>query len=466
MPNPTRAFAHRAPLSFQGILALAALPLVLALLIILLTGGDWRVAAGVVVVAFVLLGSIVPPDFLMLSALLAFIGASMPIVNRGEVLGLFRWVMLFALGLGMALRNTVRSSSSRWHPIHLSLGLFVFYAAISSSWSANGLMTLLKAASFGCLAMAAILYGRLESPHQSGSPCRLLEYLYWCAVLVAIGCILRVLHVLPPGAGDFAGPLGNPNGLGAFISLVAPILLLKAFQSSDKGPLTRAANAALPIAFLMFVLMSRSRAGIVSSFLACGWWLFFSYRKVFGVFVGSALLSAVVISAYFPRYLESLDEVYIRKGGAYALQTREDLMRVSWEAAMESPLIGVGFGVSKGYSEGWEFEFATGEASREKGNSYLALLEEVGVVGSTFLVLSIAWLFIASAQRLLLLGRFYPSSEEFWTTLTLSACLMGGLGDAFFEAWLTAAGFFSAIMFWLVFGVLAARLTTPLRIPR
>ncbi len=66
MPNPTRAFAHRAPLSFQGILALAALPLVLALLIILLTGGDWRVAAGVVVVAFVLLGSIVPPDFLIL----------------------------------------------------------------------------------------------------------------------------------------------------------------------------------------------------------------------------------------------------------------------------------------------------------------------------------------------------------------------------------------------------------------
>jgi O-antigen ligase len=212
--------------------------------------------------------------------------------------------------------------------------------------------------------------------------------------------------------------------------------------------------------------MTRSRASIVSSFLACGYWLFFASRKFFGVFVGSTILSAVIITAYFPQYIESLNEVYVRKGSTDILQSRQDLLRDSWEAAMESPLIGVGFGVSKGYSEDWEFGLQTGTAAREKGNSYLALLEEVGVVGSASLVLSIGLLLIALAQRLRLLVRFYPSSEEFWTTLTLSACLAGGLADAFFEAWLTAAGFFSAIIFWLVFGVLTARLIAPLRVPR
>ena len=322
-------------------------------------------------------------------------------------------------------------------------------------------MTLLKAVSFGYLAIAAVLYGRLESPYR----CRLLEYLYWCAALVATGCILTALKILPSGPGNFAGPFANSNSLGAFIPLVAPILLLRVFRSSDKRPLTRVATAALPIAFLIFLFMSRSRGGIVATFLACGWWLFFCYRKAFGLFVGAAVLSAVIISADFPQYMESLDQIYINKGSSYVLQSREALLRDSWEAAKESPLIGVGFGVTKGYSEGWEFGFETG-VSREKMNSYLALVEEVGVVGSSFLMLSIASLLIASTQRLLLLARFYPSSEEFWTTLTLSACALGGLVNAFFEAWLTAAGFFSTTMFWLIFGVLAARLSAPVRVPR
>jgi hypothetical protein len=57
-------------------------------------------------------------------------------------------------------------------------------------------------------------------------------------------------------------------------------------------------------------------------------------------------------------------------------------------------------------------------------------------------------------------------AEEFWVILTLSACLVGGVVDASMEAWLTSVGFFSTILFWLVFGVLAARLTTPIRVSR
>jgi hypothetical protein len=62
--------------------------------------------------------------------------------------------------------------------------------------------------------------------------------------------------------------------------------------------------------------------------------------------------------------------------------------------------------------------------------------------------------------------RLHQMAEEFWVILTLSACLVGGAANASVEAWLTSAGFFSTVLFWLVFGVLAARLITPIRVSR
>ena len=46
-------------------------------------------------------------------------------------------------------------------------------------------------------------------------------------MIVALGCALVGIHVLPRRGGYFAGPFGNPNALGAFVPLVAPVLLLK-----------------------------------------------------------------------------------------------------------------------------------------------------------------------------------------------------------------------------------------------
>jgi hypothetical protein len=424
------------------------------------------VAVAIVVAALVLFASLIPPHFLILSTLLTFLGASMPIVNRGGVLNQFRWVMLLALALGMLLRSSVQRSRSPWHPIHLSLACFVLYAAISSSYSANGLMTVLKAATFGCLAAAVMLYGRLESRDPSGGSCKLLDQVYWCAVIVALGCALAGIHVLPTRAGYFAGPFGNPNAIGAFVPLVAPVLLLNLLRSFDKGPLIRVANVLLIIAYFIFLFMSRSRGGLAATFLACGWWLYFAHRRAFGVFLGGTLLTAVIIGLYIPEYLQNLGQVYVYKGGSYVLKSRGESLSATWEAAKESPLIGVGFGVSKGYSEEWEFAFESGAAGREKVNSYLALVEEVGLIGAGFLVLPLAWVIVAATQRLMHFRRLHQMGEEFWVMLTLSACLVGGAAEVCVEAWLTSAGFYSTILFWVVFGVLAARVTIPMRVSR
>lgn len=421
---------------------------------------------GIVFVTLILFSSLAAPHYLGLFAMLAFIGTAMPIVNRGGMLNQYRWIMLGAMALGLLLRNSMQASGSRWHPIHFSLALFVSCAAISSSYSVNALMTLLKAGTFGCLLLGALLYGRLETRREGEDSCKLLEQLYWCSVLVGFGCILGRIGVLATGAKYFGGPFANANSLGAFIPLTAPVLLFQFSESSRKAPLIRALIGALTVGFLVFLIMSRSRGGIIATFVGCAWWLYFSYRKVFWRFVVGALLTGVILFAYFPAYVESMNRVYVQKGSSYVLRSRGKVLEETWEAAKESPVIGVGFGVSKGYSEDWEFGFESRGMGREKMNSILATVEEVGIVGATFLLFPLAWVVVTSARRLLLIRRFHPSAPEFWKVLTLSACLIGGLTNSLSEAWLTSAGFFSAIMFWLIFSVLAARLTIPFRIPQ
>jgi hypothetical protein len=424
------------------------------------------VELAILVVALVLLASLIPPDFLVLSTLLVFLGTTMPMVNRGGALSQLRWVMLLVLALAMFLRTSVQRGSPSWHPIYLSLACFLLYAGVSSSYSPNALMTVLKAGTFACLAGAVILYARLDPGGQSGGSSRLLDQIYWCGVIVALGCVLALARGVSTQAGYFAGPFANPNSLGAFIPFLAPVMLLKLLRSLDKRPLIRVANVVLPIAYFIFLLRSRSRAGLAATFLASGSWLYFSYRKAFGLFVGGTLLAAVIAALYLPGYVESLNRAYVFKEGSYVLQTREKTLGATWDAAKENPLTGVGFGASKGYSEDWEFAYESWAAGREKGNSYLGLVEEVGLIGSGFLLFPLAWVLLAATRRLMFLRKLHQLPEEFWVVLTLSACLVGGLTDAFMEAWLTVAGSFSAVLLWLVFGVLAARLTTPIGVSR
>jgi hypothetical protein len=184
------------------------------------------------------------------------------------------------------------------------------------------------------------------------------------------------------------------------------------------------------------------------------------------VFLGGTLLAALITSLYLPEYVQNLGQVYVYKGSSYVLKSRAALLSASWQAAKERPLTGGGFGVSKGYSEHWEFAYESGTAGREKANSYLALVEEVGLIGAGFVLLPLGWALVAATRRLMDFRRLHQMGEEFWVILTLSACLVGGVADAFAEAWLTSVGFFSTILFWLVFGVLAAYLAAPLRVSR
>lgn len=189
---------------------------------LLLARGEWKLAGGIVLATLILFSSLAAPHYLGLFAMLAFLGTAVPMVNQGGALNQYRWVMLVTMALGLLLRNSMQLTSARWHPVHFSLALFVVCAAISSSYSVNGLMTLLKAGTFGCLIFGALLYGRLETRSESDSSCKLLDQLYWCALLGGVGCVLALAGLLPTGAGYFKRALCQFQRAGSIHPLHRP----------------------------------------------------------------------------------------------------------------------------------------------------------------------------------------------------------------------------------------------------
>jgi O-antigen ligase len=431
---------------------------------ILLAHGDWQGAGKFAIIAFVLFSTLAAPQTLDFIAMLAFLSAAMPFFNAAGTVNSYRWAVLVIFALGLILRNSMGVSGSRWHPFQFSLGLFVCWALISSTYSVNSLLTILKAGAFGCLLLGSLLNGRLESHAGPEAPCKIIDHLFWCALLVGAGCVLAFVGILPRGWWNyFEGPFGNPNFLAAFIPFIAPVLVLRLFQSAKKAPLVRVLNFAFAAMFLAFLVMSGSRTGMIATFVGCAWFLYFSSRKAFGWFVTVGFLAAVILVAYFPAFLGSLNQTYVEKGGSRVLQSRQKLLEDSWAAATESPILGVGFGATKGASEDWQFSFASVGSGREKVNSFLGLVEEVGLVGAALLLYPLTWIVLNSVRRLELIQKFHSAGGEFWPVLTLSACLVGGLTDSMAEGWLTATGMFAAVMFWLIYGVLSARLLMPFR---
>jgi len=142
------------------------------------------------------------------------------------------------------------------------------------------------------------------------------------------------------------------------------------------------------------------------------------------------------------------DVIYKSKREQGILGSRATPWQETISIIKESPWFGSGFGTDLGQRQpgAGSSLFATAEGTvREHGNSYLALLEYVGLLGITpFLVL-----------LTLVLRQIYRGCALMWRTrdassyavplvLICTACMV----HAFFEDWLVAVGSYLNIFFW------------------
>ncbi|MGB6473380.1 MAG: O-antigen ligase family protein [Candidatus Sulfotelmatobacter sp.] len=375
---------------------------------------------------------------LMMSFLWA--GSNLPLWSAGNVV---RW---FFLGFGALVGLVKWGKVDRRHhfsALHLVALLCVLAAAVSSSVSTRSEMSLLKSLSlfllflYGSCGARVALAGR-ESAFFRGllTACEVVSYLS--------GFLYLVLRF---------EVFGNPNSLGAVMGVVIiPILLWGVLITEDRNVRQRRTIALCLATFLLF--FSLCRAGILASAVAATILCVVLRRQQLflkGAFLLVFLVTvvAVVQPAQFDKLIAAFTEDVIYKGkpetGVFG--SRRSPWTETADVIRESPWFGSGFGTDMVTAPtAWDSNFRTiEEANHEHGNSYLALVQYVGLAGVipfAILLLLVLGLIVRTCSWI------RRSADPRNYALPLVLVCIAGLVHAVFEDWLFAVGYYLTVFFW------------------
>ncbi len=376
-------------------------------------------------------------------------GTDLPLSGVGTT---SRWIFLGVGALVGIVKWLERDRRQSFNAIHFVAMLCVLSALVSSMVSRLMELSLLKSGSFFLLFLyetggARVAVAGRERAFFSGlvTACEALTYFsalcYW-------GLHYEVF--------------GNPNSLGAIMGVVVVPILLWAVLCTDERHLRhRLAFALFLAAGLLYYSVSRA------SILACAVAVIVmcvSLRRhhllIKGVFALIFLVAATAVlqPQKFDSLVSSFTEEVIYKGkrDQGILGSRESPWQETVGVIKENPWFGTGFGTDvvvqlQPVSSGLVFSTSAAQA-REHGNSYLAILDYVGLLGISPFVIVLG----------LILRQVYRGYSRMWRTRDVHAfsvplvlVCMAGLVHAFFEDWLFAVGFHLNVFFWTAVFVLA-----------
>ena len=254
----------------------------------------------------------------------------------------------------------------------------------------------------------------------------------------------------------------NPKSMCAIMGVVAtPLLFWGVLTASGKNQFRRMTVALTLSVGLLFY--SQARAGILAAVVVCGLTcvVLRRYRLMIQgtiAFVCVAMLVVTVTPSEsgedMPGRQEnsSLWSTLIYKGhdDSGVLGSRRSAWDETINVIQEHPWFGSGFGTSVG-DDGSDMEvgqYATvSAATREHGNSYLAIMEGVGLLG----VLPFIALVLALALKVGGVFAWLRRTGNFrHFSVPVAMVLAAGLIHAGFEDWLFAVGYYLSVFFWVL----------------
>ncbi len=355
-----------------------------------------------------------------------------------------RWVFL-AVG---ALVGLIRWAGSDQRPrlggLHLLAFLCVLTAVVSSIVSKRAQISLLKSSSLFLLFLyascgARVAFANREARFFRGllTACEFVTYLS--------GFFYVVLHY---------EVFGNPNSLGAIMGVVIVPVLLWGVLIADQPNVQHRRTLALGLA--AYLLMSSvSRAALLGCGLSVVIMCISLHRqkvliKAGFLFVFLAAIIAVAQPGQFTSMASDLWEDVVYKGKAEQglLGSRRSPWQETMDVIKESPWFGSGFGTDVGPVQGADagsvFRTAGG-TSKEHGNSYLALLEYVGLLG----IVPFALLVLLALRIIFRVCLWtWKTADPRPYAVPLAFVCLAGLVHGFFEDWLFAVGYYLSIFFW------------------
>ena len=327
-----------------------------------------------------------------------------------------RWLMLGLLVLAIILFHfRIRAHAT---PVILMLSAFSLYAGVTVAWSENPLLSAAKSVGFLAttvtMLMTGLLLGGQQAHEGKAHPFNALAPLY------LTGIFSTALQIaLAPGLavedGKLYGMTRNPNYLGGLIAF-SSVWLITELLTVHWRWLYGVFLIMIGILGIIFVVMTWSRSAlIVFISIICAALISRRAGGIVPVFAVVLLLMGIFIVVGGDE-LSAKVTAYVYKGKGEILESRQGNFSQSRDAAEAAGAFGFGFGVSKGMAAEWESGLSTGKAKREKGNSQMAVVEELGWVRLTVVHRT-------GLRRLKrILGGFRGHVRE------SASCLLGGLG--------------------------------------
>ena len=362
-----------------------------------------------------------------------------------------RWFVLIA-GAVAGCAIYLHQEHYRFYTFHL-VALFCLIAAIVSAMvSSFPKVALLKAVSLLSLFLYASTGARLAAMADQQ---RLLRSIILSVeILVYFSAVCYFVFHFPV--------FGNPNSLGATMGVAAvPLLSWKKLTNRDEK---RAARITFAFALsVLLLLFSQARAGIIGAVVACAIVCIMTRRYRFLLQAGAgalglALLALLLVpshpSADMPtrRAGSSIASVFLYKGkdeqGLWG--SRKSAWDETLSVITANPWFGSGFGTTlstRGKEIGAPSFSSTSLTTREHGDSYLAILEGLGLLGVLpFLTLVI--MFAIRALKFLL--RMCSTGRLSHVGVPFAMVLVSGFIHAMFEDWLFAVGYYLCVFFWAI----------------
>jgi O-antigen ligase len=374
--------------------------------------------------------------------MIAFLWAGLTIPLKG-VWGAARWpVLLCAATVGLIL--WAKEDRQHFGAMHLA-GFFCVIAAMTSAVvSSFPRIAFLKASSLLLLLLYASSGARLAMLHRERQFAR--DLLNVCE---GLGYLTAALYF-----GAHLEIFGNPNSLGAVAGVVLAPMAMWGVAIADSPVLLRRRQISLAVCVVL-VVVSRARAGLLSSIVAAAFLLL--CLKRYRLFVRSAAIgiaAVALIGLWDPTLIttttEGVNSNLIYKGhrekGLFG--SREKPWNATMATIRENPFFGGGFGTTAtgADSDTGAYAVATSAGtSREHGNSYLALLEWVGLLGLVPFVFLIAGVILEIKTVAIYMLR---TLDDRHPAVPLAMVCLAGLVGATFEDWMFAVGYYLSVFFW------------------
>jgi O-antigen ligase len=372
----------------------------------------------------------------------SFLGAGLSLPLK-SVWGAVRWpVLLCAAIVGLVL--WLKEDRRHFGAIHLIALSCVVAAMTSAVVSAFPRIAFLKALSLLLLlvyaaggARIAILGREREFVRSVVTVSEILGYL---SAVCYFGIGLEVF--------------GNPNSLGAIAGVAFVPLAMWGVISADSKVERRRRLISLGVSILLLV-SSRSRAGLLSGIVAAAFLLL--ALKRYRLFLRAATVCIAVVAIvglWSPNLIwessESVNSDLIYKGHREKglLGSRLEPWNATMATIREHPFFGGGFGTTAtgADSDAGASAVATSVGtSREHGNSYLALLEWVGLLG----ILPFLLLIVGVSLEIRAVGQYMRQTlDGSHPAIPLAMVCLAGLVGAVFEDWLFAVGYYLSVFVW------------------